>query len=675
MKILQFPLTRVCIFFVLGLLLYQKGFQPKATLIFIALLLGLGILSLLHFKKKYLGRWNGFGGLVCLISVGIGLSTATFHQENKSRNHYIHLTEDQVAYNFRITIHEKLKNTLKNERYIANIERIDNDKSEGTILLNIKHSSQNKTLPIGSHLTVEGILYRNKAPFNPNQFDYSHYLENQQIYAQIYASWPKLKVVKTETSIWSKFSNFRSKIIDNLKRSNFNSKELAVMIALLLGQQQDIDPETLQDYQLAGAVHILSVSGLHVGFIMIFIGFLLKPIPNTRRNSYLKLLIIILTLWSYGLLAGLAPSVVRSVTMFSFVAVGHHLRRSVNVYHSLLVSILLILLWKPSFLFDVGFQLSYLALFFILWLQPLLAKFWEPKNKIACYIWDILTVSFAAQLGTLPLSIYYFHQFPGLFFVTNVVVLPLLGIIMIVGLLAVIIGCFGIVPSFVIVPLEMMIAIQNKCIEWVASLDSFVFKNIGFTSDMLWTCYFTIIALVLWLEKPVYRRAVTTLISILLLQVVFIHNKWNTANTQEMIVYHLKKTTMITERKQNIVTVFGNDSIQNSVKDNRTLQSYLTANFAERTQSKSLRHLYYFHSKKILLVDSSMTVLPTLKPDILIIVNSPKINLERYISVYKPKQIVADGSNFKSYVRLWKATCNKAKIPFHYTNEKGFYKI
>ena len=224
MKILQFPLTRVCIFFVLGLLLYQEGFQPKAIQIFIALLLSLSLLSLLHFKKKYFGRWNGFGGLVCLISVGIGLSTATFHQENKTRHHYLHQTEDQAAYNFRLIIHEKLKNTPKNERYIAIIERIDNQKRDGTILLNIRHSTQNKTLHIGSRLNVEGLLYRNKAPFNPNQFDYSHYLENQQIYAQIYASWPKLKVVKTGTSIWSKFSNFRSKIIDNLKRSNFNSK-------------------------------------------------------------------------------------------------------------------------------------------------------------------------------------------------------------------------------------------------------------------------------------------------------------------------------------------------------------------------------------------------------------------------------------------------------------------
>ncbi|PJE41127.1 MAG: competence protein ComEC [Flavobacterium sp.] len=675
MKILQFTLARVSLFFILGLLLYQKGFQPNGFVVFIFLFVGLVGLVTMHRYANKRNAFKSFGWLVALLSVALGLSTAAFHQDTRSRLHYSHLTEDQVPYHFQLTLHEKLKSTKKNQRYVAIIKSINHRKSLGKILLNIRHSSQNTNIPIGSHLAVDGLLYHNKAPFNPNQFDYSGYLENQQIYAQIYTLWPKLKIITTENTIWSKFSNFRTKIIDNLKKSNFNETELAVMIALLLGQQQDIDPETLQEYQLAGAVHILSVSGLHVGFIMLFINFLLKPIPNTSRNSYIKLLIIVVALWSYGVLAGLAPSVVRSVTMFSFVAVGQHLRRSVNVYHSLLVSVLLILLWKPSFLFDVGFQLSYLALFFILWLQPLIADFWQPKNKITRYIWDILTVSLAAQLGTLPLSIYYFHQFPGLFFVTNVLVLPLLGIIMVVGLVAVIIGCFGTVPKFVIVPLTMMIAIQNKCIGWVASWDALVFKNIGFTAAMLWTSYLVIIALGLWLQKPIYKKVVLAMVSVLLLQIVCLHNKWQSTNTQEMIVYHQKKSTMITERKNNKVILFGNDSIQNTIAKNQILQSYLTANFAKLTQRENLQNLYYFNTKKILLIDSSAAVPLNIKPDIVILVNSPKINLERYLSAYTPKQIVADGSNYKSYIRLWKATCHKAKIPFHITNEKGFYKI
>ena len=209
--------------------------------------------------------------------------------------------------------------------------------------------------------------------------------------------------------------------------------KLQVVSALILGQQQDISKEILKDYQYAGAIHILSVSGLHVGFILLFITFLLRPLPKNKYGNWIRLLAILLGLWGFAIIAGLSPSVIRSATMFSFVAIGMNLKRSTNIFHTLLVSLFIILLFKPSFLFDVGFQLSYLSLFFILWIQPLLSKIWIPKNKILRYFWDILTVSFAAQIGALPLSIYYFHQFPGLFFVTNIIILPFLSIIMGLG--------------------------------------------------------------------------------------------------------------------------------------------------------------------------------------------------------------------------------------------------
>ena len=153
-----------------------------------------------------------------------------------------------------------------------------------------------------------------------------------------------------------------------------------------------------------------------MGFIFLFLNFILKPIPNTKKGSFIKLSIILFSLFLFALIAGLSPSIVRSVTMFSFVAIGLHLRRSVNIYHTLLVSMLLILLFQAYFLFDVGFQLSYLAVFFIVWFQPILVSYWKPKNKIAKYGWDILTVSFAAQIGTLPLFppiswIVFYYQF------------------------------------------------------------------------------------------------------------------------------------------------------------------------------------------------------------------------------------------------------------------------
>jgi competence protein ComEC len=676
MKILQFPLAKISICFIFGVLFFHY-YQLPPKLAFVSLILSVFLLILFHFLgKKSKSFTSLFGIITLLLSFLTGISTAIIHKETYNRNHYTNQIRDyEKSFLIDLVINEKLKNTQKNIRYISFVKNINHEKSFGRIILNIKKTSQSDYIKIGTRIEVEGTIYKNRNPFNPNQFDYGKYLENQEIYAQIYTDKSQIKIGTTETTVWSQFSNFRTKIIKNLKLSNIKKEELNILIALILGQQQDISPEILKDYQYAGAVHILSVSGLHVGFILIFITFLLKPIPNSKKGSLLKLFIILLSLWTFGILAGLAPSVLRSVTMFSFLAIGNHIRRTINIYHTLLVSMVVILLFKPSFLFDIGFQLSYLALFFILWLQPILASIWQPKNKILSYFWDIITVSFAAQIGAMPLSIYYFHQFPGLFFITNLIVLPLLGLIMVVGLIAIIIACFNVVPVFIVKPLEMLIEFLNYIIHWVATIDTFVIKNISFSKEMLWSSYLVIILLVLWIKKAEFKRLVLAFLSIIIVQSIFIFQKNETLNKAELIVFNCKKNTIITQRIGDVITVYSNDSILENLNNNLLIQSYLIGNFCKTTVKKSLRNMMYFKNTKVLIIDSSCIYTKGINPDVLVIIQSPKLNIQRLLKTYQPKEIVVDGSNYKSYVRLWEATCRKEKIPFHNTNEKGFYKI
>jgi competence protein ComEC len=606
----------------------------------------------------------------------LGISTSLIHKENSNPYHYTNQINDyEKVRRLDLLLVEKLKSTQKNNRYVSIVKKLDGGRSFGKVILNIPKEDNSKNLKIGSRLEVIGIVFKNKNPLNPNLFDYGKYLENQEIYAQVYTKPNQIKITNYEAGLWAGFSNFRENIISNLEESAISKEELNVLNALILGQQQDISPEILKDYQYAGAIHILSVSGLHVGFILLFITFLLKPISNSRKGSLLKLTLVVLSLWSFAILAGLSPSIVRSVTMFSFLAIGIHLRRTVNIFHTLVVSMLLILLFKPSFLFDVGFQLSYLALFFILWLQPILAGIWQPKNKITTYFWDIITVSFAAQIGAMPLSIYYFHQFPGLFFVTNLLILPLLGIIMAVGVVAVLIATFHTVPEFIAKAIEFLIAFLNSIIHWVASFDVFVFKNISFSTAMLWSSYLVIILIILWIKKPAFMRLTLVFVSILLMQIIFIFQKNESQNNEELIVFNYKKNTIITERIGNAVTVYSNDSIRKNLNSNLVIQSYLVGNFCEVKAKKSLQNLMYFKHQKIVVIDSSCIYQKEIHPDILVIIQSPKLNMQRLIKTYKPKEIVVDGSNFKSYIRIWESTCRKEKIPFHYTNEKGFYKI
>ena len=677
MKVLRFPLIKITFCFVLGILFAQMT-KPTFLFALLSLVIFSSITLIINFLSNKKVIYKSLFGISCILtSFFIGIFTLVINNDKLNSNHYLKdLKSVENEYSAEIIIKEKLKNTINNDRYVAKIIELNGNKSYGKIILNIRKDSLMPTLEMGSHLKIFGSFYKNRKPNNPDQFDYGKYLENQQIYAQVYADASNIKIgSQVDKTISYYASKLRNKIVHNLEKNNFNKTELSVVVALILGQQQDISQEVIRDYQYAGAIHVLSVSGLHVGCILLFITFLLKPIPNDKKGSIIKLIIVIASLWLFGILAGLAPSVVRSVTMFSFVAIGMFLRRSVNIYHTLVVSALLILLFRPSFLFDIGFQLSYIALFFIVWLQPLLASIWTPKYKVVNYFWEIITVSFAAQIGTLPLSIYYFHQFPGLFFVTNIVILPMLSLILGIGVVVMLLAAVNVVWYPMMKLLEYSIWFLNKIIAWVASFEDFIFKDIPLNSYMLWSSYLLIFSLIIWSKKPTFKKLTLSLSALILVQIISIQAKYSSQNKEEFIVFNKKKSSIITERKGDKVTLYSNDSILKTTDDNLVLKSYLVANYCKIEKKKSISNLYYFKDKKILLMDSSTVYLPHEKPDVLIITNSPKVNLERIFKQWKPNQVVVDAANFKSYIKVWKATCIKEKIPFHDTTEKGFYKL
>ncbi len=677
MKIIEFPLARITIAVLVGILCaYHLDLNPEQvfTLVFI---LGIAFCITYFLTQKKDVNPLYFSFATYLLAIGIGASTQIIHTDSFRKSNYSNsqsIFEKQHLVS--VTVREKLRSSNFNYRYIALVHAIDDSTKTGKILLNVRKDSLNYPFDVGTHLRIKGTLYKNTLAKNPNQFDYSKYLENKQIYAQIYADATDIQTGSLiNNDAWYYAAKLRTKIIRNLKKSHFNKAELNVAIALILGQQQEISSDIIQDYQFAGAVHILSVSGLHIGFILLFVTFLLKPFPNTRRGSFIKLILILLSLFTFGLIAGLAPSVVRSVVMFSFVAIGMYLRRSTNIYHTLLVSVLLILLFQPSFLFDVGFQLSYVALFFILWLQPLLAQLWMPKNKIVNYFWEILTVSFAAQIGAFPLSIYYFHQFPGLFFVTNLVIIPFLSLIMSLGVLVMVLAAFDFVPLFLAKGLEWSIFILNKIINAIASLEQFIIRDIPFNWYLLVSLYLLIISLILWFKKPSFNRLSLAMIAILIVQFSYFQTHWTIQNQKEFVIFHSKKNTLIAERNGENIAVFANDSLLKTVSENKTLTSYLVGNFSHLQSKEKLQNTLYFQSKKILVLDSLGVYPKNSNPDIVVLTQSPKINLERLFQTLKPKMVVADGSNYKTYINLWKATCLKNKIPFHATGEKGFYRL
>jgi competence protein ComEC len=670
---IQFPLSRVTIAFIFGILFANF---VKIDSIWATFLIAISFILFCYnyfWTQKQFSQNNLFGFSTYFLSFSIGVFSLMIHSGWNQKNNYIHHIQFfEKPYELEVVVREKLKTTSFSQRYIAIVKSVDSKDCSGKIILNFNKKSIPRDIRIGTQFKLFTPLISHKPPLNPNQFDYGKYLTTKSILAQCYLDEGSIQIHKETLKDAFYYSDvLRTKLLTNLYKAHFRPTELNVLAALILGQQQDISQDIVHDYQMAGAIHILSVSGLHVGFIVIFIGFLLKFLPKTKWSNYFKLAIILISLWGFAFIAGLSPSVIRSVTMFSFIAIGMHLKRKTNAFHTLLVSLLLILLFEPSFLFDVGFQLSYLALFFILWMQPLLVSIWQPENKITGYFWNILTVSFAAQLGTLPLSIYYFHQFPGLFFVTNLVVIPFLSGIMALGLLLMALSLFDITPFFLVNTVENLISGLNLIINKVASFDQFVFTGIPLNEWMAITLYLAIIAFVLYFSKPDFRRIIFVFISLILLQACYFYTHWKTQTQKEWIVFNVKKTTLITDRNEDKISVYKDFT---TIKNN-PLDPYLVANYSKVIHENTIPNLMYVLNKKIVIVDSLGFYPRNVQPDIMLLRKSPRINLDRVFKTCKPKLVIADASNFKSYTTLWKSTCIKEKIPFHNTYEKGFYKL
>lgn len=679
MKVLQYPLTQITFFFVFGIVFNRYldiGFNTGVAFLALSFIFLLIIFLLLRTKSNRLLS-KLFTVACLLLSFATGNFTSIFHQDTNDKFHYVHFLNGQnEESDLKLLLTERWKPTAKNHRFVAEIINLNGQPSRGKILINFRKETSAIDFQIGMKLAVHAKIFPLQKPLNPDQFDYSNFLRNKSIYGQIFTNDSSTFVFTSlEKDAYYYSAIFRDRVIENLKNSGFNAKELGVVHALILGQRQDLDDSVLQNYQYAGAIHILSVSGLHVGFILLFLNYFLNFLPNSNRFRIFKVLTVIVFLWSFALVAGFSPSVVRSVTMFTLVAIGMYMRRKTYVFYTFYCSIIIILLFEPTFLFDVGFQLSYLALFFILWLQPEFDKIWQPKNKILIHFWDVLTMSFAAQLGTMPLSLYYFHQFPGLFFLTNLLIIFLITIIMGIGLVFILIAYWTVLPTFIAKILEKLICFLNFIVEKIASFEAFIFKDIPFNFWMMTSLFLAVFAFGCFVIRQNFRTSTLLLVSIFLFQISYFSFDFNSRSKNELLVLEARYSSLFVERMGNKIAVYSNTLDSTSIKYDRNIQSFNVANGTSIEKINQIPNLLFFNEKKILVLDSLAVFVPNLKPDVVVITQSPRVNFERYLTHYKPEIVIADASNYRNVVEQLKKTCNKERIPFHAIAEKGFYRF
>ena len=602
----------------------------------------------------------------------IGISAVHIQDTRNYKNHYTHFLKQEAKVVLRIS--KVIKSGFYHDKYVAEVLQINKNKTSGKVLLNIEKDSLQNRLKIDAKIFVKHPFKRIRPPLNPQQFDYQFYLAKQGIHQQLFIETAQfLQLSNAGVSFAGLSEKLRDKIQQSLLKLNFKKDELTVINALLLGQRQDISKELLKEYAGAGAIHILAVSGLHVGIILLILSFLFKPLERIKNGSYLKAFCIVLLLWMFAFIAGLSASVVRAVTMFTFLAVGQSFQRKKVVTFSLISSMLFLLIVKPMFLFDVGFQLSYLAVFGIVWLQPKIVAVYKPKFLIDKKIGQLLSVSIAAQVGILPLSIYYFQQFPGLFVLSNLVIIPFLGAILMGGIIVILMALLGVLPPFLAAIYGFVISVMNSFVGWVSQQEQFLFKEISISFLMMLCCYCFIFSAIVFLINKRPKNLIYVLISILFVQGFYFLEHKTASDREAFMVFHKSRFSVIGLR-EGMKMALQHDLDLLESKEIKAVQAYKVAAYIKNINIVDFKNYIHFKEQDILLIDRlGVYQLDKLKHPIVVLQYSPKINVERLIQTLNPSLIIADGSNYKSVVNNWEITCLEKDVPFHYTGNKGAF--
>ena len=673
MKLLNFNIIKLSVCLIIGILIGYFYNTPTISLLYI-----LGVLLLLFTISYFVAKnqfiktiWFGMIGYTIMICIGI--LNVSIHDPLNNSTHYSNLINQKNDSTKLITlkIREVLKSSIYDDKYIVDLIKINDLQVSGKSILNIKKDSLNNNLKVDDVFIIKTSLRDVNPPLNPGQFNYKNYLEKQYIYHQLFVTKEMLfDLKKSHQTVFGIANKIREHINFKLIKYSFKPDELAIINAILLGQRQNISEDVYTNYRNAGAIHILAISGLHIGIILIMLTSLFKPLERLRYGIYIKTVLIVLILWSFAIIAGLSASVTRAVSMFSIVAIGMHLKRPTNIYNTLAVSIFALLLFKPLFLFDVGFQLSYLAVFGIVSINPTLDNLWKPKYWLFKKLWQTLTVTLSAQIGILPISLFYFHQFPGLFFLTNLLIIPFLGIILGFGIIIILLAVLNILPLALANLFGLLINYMNHFVGWVAEQEAFLIKDISFNLLYVVIFYLLIFSCFRFIINRNYKRFLLLLTSIIAAQIIFIYTKMESPKNQ-FLIFHKSRYSLLGNSQSNTLILSDNlDSI--SKQKDRIIKDYMVSNYIKSLETDSLQSVYLIGNKKLLVIDSlGIYDIKTFKPDYVLLRNSPKINLTRLIALLNPKLIIADGSNYKTYVERWKMTCDKTKTPFHQTNEKG----
>lgn len=683
----EVPFVRLVIPLTAGILIQRYLNLTNANLSIIGILV---LLLLLVFTRIYIKSWEKrwiFGLILNLLLILFGCLQVTLNspetplKPNTSYNMLVRLTEPPTTGS----------NAVKVKAEIIDAKGASDFNTPKPMLLYFSVSdSACYSLGYGDILAVSAKLREFAAPPNPYQFDMKQYMYLLGIVYNARVNqgcWEKIGT--NPKKIFSLAYNAQAYVIETLKQYGIEGQELAVISALLLGYKSLLDDEIRQVYSSVGAMHILAVSGLHVGLVFGVVVIIISFLPKRRYWLGIRLGIAIVVLWGYALLTGLSPSVCRATIMFSLFAIGQTAGLKTNSYNTLAAAAFVLLVTNPFMLFNVGFQLSFAAVLSIVFFHPIIYNVFNPKNRLLDYVWSLIAVSAAAQILTLPISLYNFGQFPVIFLITNLMAIPLATVVLYLSLITV-------TFSF-IKPLGLILAKVLGFSTWLLNsglkiIETFPYSNINSICFSAWQALLLLLSILMFsvfLVNRKYAFLQLTFVSLFGVMALWAFYLIGVKNKSELVVFALPKSSAICMNSggKSLIIYYDSVNIKNAASGYlryRSLEKPKEANLNQLNGSEIPDQVRIIRKSGLAIIITSNHSMALAYNDSVKNINSNypfKVDMllaNRYCSsnlfrVLKPQKVIIDPSVSVPQTNRLISNLMKENVAFHNMHSSGFF--
>lgn len=564
----------------------------------------------------------------------------------------------------------------------------------GNLLLYLERDSAAEALAYGDELVFSGRISVVEPPENPHAFDYGRYLHFQNIHYQAFVKQGRWGLVEKRAhfSAYGTAISLQNQFTEVLRRHLPTENEFAVGAALIFGYRTEVPEEVLTAYSQTGAMHILAVSGMHVGILFIILNFFLKQVKwRSRTWRIVRAVIFLVSIWAFALVTGASPSVMRSTVMFSFVVVGDAMHRNKNFYNTMSASAFCLLIYDPYWLLSVSFQLSYLAILGIVYFQPKIARLWVIENKAGNYLWQLNSVSLAAQLMTLPFTLLYFHQFPTYFWLSSLLLVPLSALELGTGLLLLLLDAIWQGGAWAVGwALWGMLWLGNESVMLIQKLPAALLDGIWIGGGVALLLYLALSGMMTAISSKKFRWVLVSLALLLAVGINYAFSEFRHLQNRQLTVYSIYKHSAIDffdgEKAYSLVSQeISEKSLRYAVESNRFANGIDEVEIFdfEDTTAHVTDHFFYqngliqFYDTRLYVVSAPFTYTgeEKVQVDYLLMRGTPKVELENLIEVFDFQQLIFDASNKKWKVEEWKIQCEQSGIDYFDIETDGAFVV